>query len=102
MTKPLSDDLREREVAAMEPGERCRGVAPRRWAGIATRYSSPTGPGFRIGLQACPHLTTAMLQERLSERGIAVSHDTVWRFLRVCGFGFKKGRRSPMNANART
>lgn len=53
-------------------------------------------------VQARSHVTLAMLQERLAERGIDVSPDTVWRFLRGRGFSFKKGHWSPMNANART
>lgn len=53
-------------------------------------------------VRACPHLTLAMLQEMLAGRGIAVSHDTIWRFLRGCGFSFKKRRWSPTSANAPT
>ena len=126
MTKPYSDDLRERVVAAMRSGESCRvvavrfGVAPSsvvKWAQRAARtgsvspaqmggYRRPILEPHRAWLldqvRACPHVTLAMLQERLSERGIEVSHDTVWRFLRGCGFSFKKRRWSPMNATART
>lgn len=52
-------------------------------------------------VQACPHVTLKMLQLRLADRGIEVRYDTVWRFLRDCGFSFKKRRWSPMNANTR-
>lgn len=126
MTRPYSDDLRERVVAAMQSGESCRRVAARfgvapssvvKWTQRTARTGSVSPAkmgGYRRPvlephrswlleqLQACPHVTLAMLQEMLSERGVAVSHDTVWRFLRSCGFSFKKRRWSLMNATART
>lgn len=126
MTKPYSDDLRERVVAAMQSGESCRSVAVRfgvapssvvKWTQRAARtgsvspaqmggYRRPILAPHRAWLldqvQTCPHVTLAMLQNRLAERGIEVSHDTVWRFLRGCGFSFKKRRWSPMSANALT
>ena len=126
MTRPYSDDLRERVVRAMQSGEPCRAVAAR--FGVApssvvqwTQRTAQTGSvspakmgGYRRPLlepqrtwlidqvMSCPHVTLAMLQDMLVERGVAVSHDTVWRFLRGCGFSCKKRRWSPMNANART
>lgn len=124
MTKPYSDDLRERVVAAMQSGESCRSVATRfgvapssavKWAQRVARTGSVSPVkmgGYRRPIlephrewlldrvQECPHTTLAMLQEKLAGRGIEVSHDTVWRFLRSCGFSFKKRRWSPMNANA--
>lgn len=48
-----------------------------------------------------PEMTVKGLQARLAERGVDVSHDTVWRFLRACGLGFKKGRWSRTSASAR-
>jgi transposase len=41
-------------------------------------------------LEAVPHLTLHKLKDMLAARGIAVSHDTVWRFLRRQGRSFKK------------
>lgn len=126
MTKPYSDDLRERVVTAMQSGESCRAVAARfgvapssvvKWTQRAARtgsvspaqmggYRRPVLEPHRAWLldqvQNCPHVTLAMLQQMLAERGIAVSHDTVWRFLRACGLSFKKRRWSPMSVNART
>jgi len=125
MTRPYADDLRERVVAAMQSGESCRavsarfGVAPSsvvKWTQRAVRTGSVSPAkmgGYRRPLlephrdwlldqvQTCPHITLAVLQNRLAERGIAVSHDTVWRFLRGCGFSFKKRHWLPMNATAR-
>jgi len=109
MTKPYSDDLRERVVAAMQSGASCRSVAARfgvapssvvKWTQRAAQtgsvspaqmdgYRQPVLEPHRVWLldqvQSRPHITLAMLQEMLAGRGIAVSHDTVWRFLRGCG-----------------
>lgn len=124
MTKPYSDDLRERVVAAMQSGASCRSVAARfgvapssvvKWTQRAAQtgsvspaqmggYRRPVLEPHRAWLldqvRACPHITLAMLQEMLTGRGIAVSHDTVWRFLRGCGFSFKKRQWSPTSVNA--
>ena len=113
MTKAYSNDLRERVVAAMQSGESCRsvgarfGVAPSsvvKWTDRARRtgsvnpakmggYRRPVLEPHRDWLleqvRDCPHVTLAVLQNLLSERGVVVSHDTVWRFLRGCGFSFK-------------
>lgn len=125
MTKPYSDDLRERVVQAMQAGENCRSVAARfgvapssvvKWTQRAARtgsvspakmggYRRPILEPHRAWLleqvQACPHITLAMLQEKLAERGIMVSHDTVWRFLRGCRFSFKKRHWLPTSVSAR-
>ena len=126
MTKAYSNDLRERVVAAMRSGESCRSVAARfgvapssvvKWTQRAQRtgsvsparmggYRRPLLEPYRDWLldqiRTCPHRTLAELQALLAERGVAVSHDTVWRFLRGCGFSFKKRRWSRTNASART
>ena len=39
-----------------------------------------------------PHLTLHRLKDMLAARGVTVSHDTVWRFLRREGRSFKKNR----------
>ena len=125
MTKPYSDDLRARVVKAMQAGESCRSVAARfgvapssvvKWTQRAVRtgsvspaqmsgYRRPILEPHRVWLldqvRACPHITLAMLRELLAQRGVAVSHDTVWRFLRTCGFSFKKRHWSPTSVNAR-
>jgi putative transposase len=125
MTRPYSDDLRERVVAAMRAGESCRSVAARfdvapssavKWSQRAARTGSvspgkigghrkpllaPHRPWLLEQVQQRPELTLKGLQALLAARGVRVSHDTVWRFLRGCGFSFKKSRWSPMSANAR-
>lgn len=125
MTRPYSDDLRERAVSAMRAGESCRSVAARfsvapssvvKWAQRAARTGSVSPAqmgGYRRPIlephkewlleqvRACPHITLTVLQEKLAGRGVKVSHDTVWRFLRGCGMTFKKRRWSPMNESVR-
>ena len=124
MTKPYSDDLRERVVGAMQSGASCRSVAARfgvapssvvKWAQRSAQtgsvcpskmggYRRPILEPHRVWLldqvQARPHITLAMLQDLLARRGVAVSHDTVWRFLRGCGFSFKKRQWLPTSVNA--
>lgn len=124
MSKPYSDDLRERVVAAVRSGGSCRSVAARfgvapssvvKWTQRAAQtgsvsparmggYRRPVLEPHRAWLldqvQSRPHITLAMLQEMLAGRGIVVSHDTVWRFLRGCGFSFKKRRWLPTSVNA--
>lgn len=125
MTRAFSNDLRERAVTAMQSGESCRSVAARfgvapssvvKWTDRARRTGSVSPAkmgGYRRPLlephrdwlleqvRRCPHVTLAGLQGLLADRGVSVSHDTVWRFLRNCGFSFNKRRWSPMSANAR-
>ena len=124
MTRPYSDDLRERVVAAMQGGESCRRVAARfaiapssavKWAQRALRTGS-VRPGKMGGhrkpvlephrdwlleqVQTRPEATVKGPQALLAARGVHVSHDTVWRFLRACGLTFKKRRWSRMNGHA--
>jgi len=126
MTKPYSDDLRARVVAAMRAGESCRSVAARfdvapssavKWTQRAARTGS-VSPGKMGGhrkallephrawlleqVRLRPELTVKALQGLLSARGASVSHDTVWRFLRRCGLSFKKRRWSPMSVSVPT
>lgn len=114
MVKPYSNDLRERVVAAVEAGESSRTVAARfevatssvvKWS-QRYRATGSVAPakmgGYRPVLlephrdfileqvQQVPHLTLSRMQDLLSERGVMVSHDTVWRFLRREGLSFKK------------
>jgi transposase len=126
MTRAYSNDLRERAVAAMQSGESCRSVAARfgvapssvvKWTDRARRtgsvapakmggYRRPILEPYRDWLleqvRTCPHLTLCALQDLLAERGVIVSHDTVWRFLRGAGFSFKKRRWSRTSASVRT
>ena len=126
MVKPYSNDLRERVVAATRSGESSRAVASRFGVAVSTvvkwsqrfRDTGSVAPGKMGGhrkpvlaphrdwllarVEACPELTVKALQALLAERGVSVSHDTVWRFLRACGLTFKKRRWSRMNVNGQT
>lgn len=114
MTRPLSNDLRERVVGAVEAGESCRSVAARFGVAVSSavkwsqryRASGSVAPGKMGGhrkrvlephraliaerISQTPHLSLHKLKEELAARGVNVSHDTVWRFLRREGLRFKK------------
>jgi transposase len=114
MTRPLSNDLRERVVAAVLAGESCRRVAPRfgvapssvvKWA-QRRRTTGSVAPGkmggnrrrvldphraFLIGrIGQTSTLTLHGLKDELAARGVRVSHNAVWLFLRREGLSFKK------------
>ena len=125
MTRPLSNDLRERVVAAIVGGESCRSVASRFGVAVSSvvkwsqryRATGSVAPGKvgghrkrvlephrafvleRIG--QTPHLTLHGLKEELAARGVNVSHNAVWLFLRRAGLRFKK-RCSPLSRPAPT
>ena len=106
MARAYSLDLRERVVAAVQSGQSCRRVAATFGLGVATvvkwwqRYratgdvaAKPRG-GSKVRalvdvqdwllerVAAEPHVTTRALAGELAERGIEVSHVSVWNLLR--------------------
>ena len=114
MTRPYSNDLRERVVGAVQAGASCRSVAARFGVAVSTvvkwsqryRRSGSVAPG-KVGghrrpvlephrdfiverISQEPHLTLHGLKDELAVRGIRVSHNTVWQFLRREGLRFKK------------
>ncbi len=114
MTRPYSNDLRKRVVGAVEAGESCRSVATRFGVAVSTvvkwsqryRQTGSVAPG-KVGghrravlephrdfiverLRQAPHLTLHGLKDELVARGVKVSHNTVWTFLRREGLRFKK------------
>lgn len=116
MAKPYSNDLRKRVAKAITSGETCRAIAAQyevapstvvKWSKRLRETGSPAPAKFG-GHKKCrleshrdfvlaqiedvPHLTLHKLKDILAERDIAVSHDTVWRFLRREGRSFKKNR----------
>ena len=119
MTRPLSNDLRERVVAAATAGESCRSVAERfgvavssvvKWSqrlratgSVAPRkmggYRKPILDPHRAfiveRIAQTSHLTLHGLKDELAARGVKVSHDTVWKFLRREGLRFKKNTVRP-------
>ena len=114
MTRPLSNDLRERVVVAIEAGESCRSVAARFGIAVSSavkwsqryRATGSVAPGKMGGhrkpvldphrafivkrLNQTPHLTLHALKDELAERGVKVSHNAVWLFLRREGLRFQK------------
>lgn len=119
MTRPLSNDLRERVVAASLSGESCRSVAARfgvavssvvKWAqrhretgsvaparmgGYRQRILEPHRAFIVERIEQIPHLTLHGLKEELAARGVSVSHNAVWLFLRREGLRFKKNSVRP-------
>lgn len=114
MTRPYSNDLRERVVSAALSGESCRVVASRFGVAVSSvvkwsqryRATGSVAPG-KIGghrrrllephrdfiierINQTPHLTLHRLKDELAGRGVMVSHNTVWEFLRREGLSFKK------------
>lgn len=114
MAAPASKDLRQRIVMAVLAGQSCRAVAarfnvapssPSKW----TQHYRKTGSfeARRMGgrrrsllephkafilarVAELPHVTVRGLRDELAARGINVTHDTVWRFLRKHRLSHKK------------
>lgn len=114
MAKPYSGDLRSRVARAILSGDSSRSIAQRfglapstviKWAKRLRETGSAAPAKFgghlkcrleahrdyvRSRVAEVPHLTLHRLKDLLAERGVVVSHDTVWRFLRREGLSFKK------------
>jgi transposase len=114
MTAPLSNDLRERVVRAVDGGESCRSVAARFGIAVSSavkwsqryRTTGSVAPDKMGGhrkpileahrafiierISQTPHLTLHGLKDELAARGVTVSHNAVWLFLRREGLSFKK------------
>jgi len=116
MARPYSLDLRERVVAAVAAGATCREVAAlfdvavssvvkwsRRKRATGSAAPSPMG-GRRFHkleserdwllsrIDEKPDVTMRELAAELAERGIAVSHVSVWNLVRGADKTFKKKR----------
>jgi transposase len=114
MTRALSNDLRERVVEAVLSGDSCRAVASRFGVAVSSvvkwsqrqRRTGSVAPAKMGGhrkpvlvphrafivdrLERTPHLTLHGLKDELAARGVTVSHNAVWLFLRREGLRFKK------------
>jgi transposase len=119
MVRPLSNDLRERVVAAVLSGETCRSVAVRFGIAVSSvvkwsqrhRATGSVAPGKMGGhrkrvlephrafimerIAQTPHLTLHRLKDELAARGVRVSHNAVWLFVRREGLRFKKNAARP-------
>ena len=114
MTEAYSNDLRERVVAAVDAGDSCRTVAARfgvsvssvvkwsqRWRATGSVAPDKMG-GYRPvvleqqrdfileQVHQSSHVTARGLPRLLAARGVKVSHDSMWRFLRREGLSFKE------------
>jgi transposase len=115
MSKPLSVDLRERVVAAVDGGLSRRKAAERfgvsissaiRWASLRRRTGElrpkrqggdkrsarieAHGPLILSLMEARRDITLVELQAALAERGIAAAVSTIWRFFDRHGITLKK------------
>ncbi len=114
MVKPYSTDLRERVVACVEAGNSCRFVAARFGISVSSvvkwcqrfRETCSVAPSKMGGhrrrildahrdfilerIKQTPHMTLHGLKNELVARGVKVSHNAVWLFLRREGLSFKK------------
>lgn len=115
MPRVLSQDLRDRVIAAIEGGVSCRRAAVRfgvsaasaiRWRQLALRYGTPAArpqggdrrsarieahAGFLLGtVEAKADITLVELQALLAERGTPVGIGTLWRFFDRRGITRKK------------
>lgn len=117
MAKTLSDDLRERGIAAIRDGASCReaakrfgvsassavkwwrrwrergSVAPDRRGKPPGRKLAPHGAWILAMIEAQPDLTLAELRRRLAEQGIPVGYGSLWRLLDDEGISFKEAVR---------
>jgi transposase len=122
MTRPYSDDLRERVLSSVWRGEAIRGVAAR--FGVSPSFVSKLGSRYkRTGSMApdpqggdhrsarieahadwlldrvaeTPDITLAELCAELNDRGLETVPSTVWRFFDRHGLTLKKRRRMQAN-----
>jgi putative transposase len=111
--------LRERVVAALHGGASCRAVAARFGVAVSSvvkwsqryRATGSVAPGkmgghrkrvlephrafIALRISQTPHLTLHGLKDELAARGVKVSHNAVWMFLRREGLSFKKNTVRP-------
>jgi len=128
MTKPLSLDLRQRVVDAINSGQSCRaaaarfGIAPsaavkwhRLWRETGSVAPRPMGgdkcseriealgPAIFAMVGEAVHITLAEIAERLErEHGERFAPSTVHRFFRRHGWTFKKSRPMPPSKSVPT
>ena len=119
MARPLSNDLRERVLGAVAGGESCRSAAARFGVAVSSvvkwmqryRATGSVAPGqmgghrkrvlepYRVFIAERvaqnPQVTLHGLKDELAARGVRVSHNAVWQFLRREGLRFKKNAVRP-------
>jgi transposase len=126
MARPLSIDLRERVLAAIDGGMSCRKAADRfgvsassairwhdRWRQEGDFGPKALGGDRRSGrieayaklilslVNEKPDMTLAELQARLTKKGIGAGLSTLWRFFKRRGITRKKRPRTPPSRTGR-
>ena len=124
MPRVLSQDLRERVIAAIDGGTSCRAAAARfgvsaasatRWRQLVVQHGTPAAKpqggdrrAARIAafilaaIEAKDDTTLVELQALLAERGTQVGIGTLWRFFDRHRITRKKRRRTPPSRTAPT
>ena len=126
MARPLSMDLRERIVEAVEGGEsrnatakrfavspscviklvqrwhRTGSIAPGRMGGWKEHALAPHEEVVRALIKGQPDMTLEELRDGLAERAIRVGRSSVDRFLKARGLTLKKSRSTPPSRIGRT
>jgi transposase len=119
MTRALSNDLRERVIAALWAGASSRQAAARFGVAVSSvvkwsqrhRATGSIAPGKMGGhrkpilgphrafivaeIERDANLSLHRLKDKLAGHGVKVSHNTVWQFLRREGLSFKKNAIRP-------
>jgi len=70
-------------------------VSPGKMGGHRRRVLEPHRAFIVERISQEPHVTLHRLKDELAARGISVSHNTVWMFLRREGLRFKKNAIRP-------
>lgn len=126
MAGPLSRDLRQRIVEAVEGGQSRQATAKRfrvspscviklvqRWRKTGSLEPGQMGgwkeyalaaheAAVRALIEAIPDLTLEELREALAQKGIHVGRSSIDRFLKARGLSFKKNRSAPPSRLVRT
>ena len=112
MTRPYSQDLRDRVAASVSSGRSCRATA-QRYRATGSAAARPMGGRRRLLLlpqrdwllariAMAPDLTLRAVQAELAERGVKVGYGTVWSFLASEGLMWKKTPCTPPSKAAPT
>jgi transposase len=77
-------------------------VAPGKMGGHRKPVLEPHRAFIKERINQTPHLTLHKLKDELAARGVKVSHNAVWMFLRREGLRFKKNAVRPLSRPALT